>query len=159
MTTTRREQLVVQAQHAHQGIAVSVRDHNVTIDEAEKYGGHDAGANPVEHLLAGIAAASLVVLRLVGEADVAESARLTVSGTLNVDRVMGGDDAPVFEDVRLHWEVGSLDHAERLRLVLPAIADRRPGQALIDAAGECVEEISIRRRAEAQLSGPDRMLE
>jgi uncharacterized OsmC-like protein len=143
--TTRREQLVVQAHHAEKGIAVSARTHDVTIDEAEKYGGHDTGANPVEHLLAGLAAASLVVLRLVGEGEVAGSAGLTVSGTLNVDRVLGVDKSPVFETVHLGWEVASDEHAERLRSVLPDLAARRPGQALIDGAGTWVEEISVRR--------------
>jgi len=143
MTPTRREQLVVEAQHARRGIAVSARDHRVIVDETENYGGHNAGANPVEHLLAGIAAGSLVVLRMLGAIDIADSAVLRTSGTLNVDRVMGADDGPVFEVVRLEWEVADVDHAARLQAVLADLAARRPGQALIDAAGEWVESVSV----------------
>jgi len=144
VTTARREQLVVDALPTTRGITVSVRGHELQIDEAERYGGHDSGANPVEHMLAGIAAASLVVLRLLGEATVAESALLKVSASLNVDRVMGVDHGAVFELVRLDWEVESETHAERLRTALPRLAVRRPGQALIDAAAAFVEEISVR---------------
>jgi uncharacterized OsmC-like protein len=144
VNTARREQLVVEALPASQGITVSVRGHDLTIDEAERYGGHDSGANPVEHMLAGIAAASMVVLRLLGETAVAKSAALRVSATLNVDRVMGVDDQAVFALVRLDWEVASQTHADRLRKALPQLAARRPGQALIDGAAAFVEEISVR---------------
>ncbi|GAB7004905.1 hypothetical protein JCM18899A_23780 [Nocardioides sp. AN3] len=139
-----REILVVDAEQATHGTRVAARTHDLVVDEAERYGGHDTGANPVEHMIAGLAAASLVVLRLVGEGEVAESATLRVSATLNVDRVMGREDAPVFELVRLDWVVASDDHAERLRAVLPQVARRRPGQALLDAAGQVIEELGVR---------------
>jgi hypothetical protein len=100
-------------------------------------------------MLAGIATASLVVLRLLGEGEIAESARLKVSACLNVDRVMGADDGAVFELIRLDWEVESDPHAERLHAALPQIASRRPGQALIDAALAFTEEISIRESIRA----------
>jgi uncharacterized OsmC-like protein len=144
MSTARRERLVVEATHAPQGMAIAARGHGFQIDEAEKYGGHDTGANPVEHMLAGVATASLVVLRILGEADVADAARLTVSATLNVDRVMGVDEGAAFDEMRLDWEVQDEDHAVRLRRALPALAVRRPGQALIDAAASVVEEITVR---------------
>lgn len=144
MNAPRREQLVVEARPASRGTTVAVRGHELMIDEAERYGGHDCGANPVEHMLAGIATASLVVLRLLGEAEIATSARLKVSACLNVDRVMGTDDGAVFDLIRFDWEVESQAHAERLRAALPRIASRRPGQALIDAASAFTEEISIR---------------
>jgi uncharacterized OsmC-like protein len=144
MTRTRRELLVVEAQHAALGTRVAARGHELIVDEAERYGGHDMGANPVEHMLAGIASASLVVLRLVGEAEVAETTRLEVSATLNVDRVMGSDHEAIFELIRLNWQVRSEAHADRLRAALPLIAARRPGQALIDAAGAVIEDVCIR---------------
>ena len=150
MSSPRREQLVVDALPATRGTKVAVRGHELIVDEAERYGGHDSGANPVEHMLAGIAAASLVVLRLHGEDEIAESAPLRISACLNVDRVMDTDDAAVFELIGLHWEVESELHAERLRTALPHIARRRPGQALIDAASAFSEEISIRQRAAAE---------
>ncbi|WP_370182137.1 OsmC family protein [Rhodococcus wratislaviensis] len=149
MTTSRREQLVVHAVPGTHGTTVTARGHELTIDEAPRYGGHDSGANPVEHLLAGIAAASLVVLRLLGEVAIAESAALTVSASLNVDRVMGADDGPVIELIRLDWEVANAAHAERLRAALPHLASRRPGQALIDAASTCAEEVSVRESTAA----------
>ena len=144
MTTGRREHLAVEALPAARGISVSVRGHDLTVDEAERYGGHDSGANPVEHMLAGLAAASMVVLRLLGEAAVAESAILRVSAILNVDRVLGIDDGAVFELVQMDWEVETETQAERLRKALPELALRRPGQALIDGAAAFVEEISAR---------------
>lgn len=144
MSATRREQLLVEATPATKGVAVSVRSHRITVDEAEKYGGHDVGANPVEHMLVGIAAASLVVLRILGEGDVAEAARLRVSATLNVDRVMGADRGAAFDAIRLDWEVASQDHAVRLERVLPDLAARRPGQALVDAAARVIEEVAVR---------------
>ncbi|MGY2704802.1 MULTISPECIES: OsmC family protein [unclassified Nocardioides] len=144
MTSARREQLVVEATHATKGLAVTARSHGFTIDEAEKYGGHDAGANPVEHMLAGLAAASLVVLRILGQPDIAAAARLTISATLNVDRVMGVDDGAAFDLITLDWEVEDEDHAARLRRVLPDLAARRPGQALVDGAAVVVEEITAR---------------
>ncbi|RZL80105.1 MAG: hypothetical protein EOP32_17700 [Rhodococcus sp. (in: high G+C Gram-positive bacteria)] len=147
MTSPRREQLVVHAQPGTHGTTVAARRHELTIDEAPRYGGHDSGANPVEHLLAGIAAASLVVLRLLGEDAIAESATLTVSARLNVDRVMGTDDGAAIELIRLDWHVANAEHAERLCAALPHLANRRPGQALIDAASAHTEEVSIRESA------------
>ncbi len=145
MTTPRREQLVVHALLGTQGTTVTARRHEVTIDEAPRYGGHDSGANPVEHMLAGLAAASLVVLRLLGEVAIAESATLTVSASLNVGRVMGTDDGAAIEVIRLDWHVANAEHAERLRAALPHLARRRPGgQALIDAASISTEGVSIR---------------
>ena len=149
MTTSRREQLVVHALPGTHGTTVTARRHELTIDEAPRYGGHDSGANPVEHLLAGIAAASLVVLRLLGEVAIAESAALTVSASLNVDRVKGADDGAVIELIRLDWEVANAAHAERLRAALPHLASRRPGQALIDAASAFAEEVSVRESTAA----------
>ena len=149
MSTSRREHLVVHALSGAHGTSVTARTHEVTIDETARYGGHDAGANPVEHMLAGIAAASLVVLRLLGEVVIAGSAALTVSATLNVDRVMGADDGAVIELIRLDWEVANAAHAERLRAALPDLASRRPGQALIDAAAAVAEEVSVRASATA----------
>jgi uncharacterized OsmC-like protein len=144
MTTARREQLVVEARPATRGVHVAARGHELTVDEAARYGGHDTGANPVEHLLAGLASASLVVLRLVGEGAVAERTTLRVSASLNVDRVMGADDGAMFESVRLEWEVRSEAHAERLRKALPLLAARRPGQALVDAAAASCEVVLVR---------------
>jgi|SRR3954470_17163138 uncharacterized OsmC-like protein len=144
MTTARREQLVIEARPAAQGIHVAARGHELTVDEAARYGGHDTGANPVEHLLAGLASASLVLLRLVGEGAVAERATLRVTASLNVDRVMGADDGAVFEAIRLEWEVRSEAHAERLRAALPLLAARRPGQALVDAAAASSEVVRVR---------------
>jgi len=139
----RREHLVVHALLGSHGTTVTARRHELTIDEAARYGGHDAGANPVEHMLAGLAAASLVVLRLLGEVAIAESATLTVSAGLNVDRVMGTDDGAVIDVIRLDWHVANAEHAVRLRAALPHLASRRPGQALIDAASVSTEAVSI----------------
>jgi uncharacterized OsmC-like protein len=144
VTTSRREQLVVEALPATHGTKVAVRGHELTVDEAARYGGHDSGANPVEHMLAGLAAASLVVLRLLGEGEMAESTTLTVSASLNVDRVMGADDGAVFELIRLDWEVENDTYAAQLRTALPDIAARRPGQTLVDGATSAIEEISVR---------------
>jgi uncharacterized OsmC-like protein len=144
MSTRRRENLVVEVTHASKGIGVWVRGHELTIDEAEKYGGHDAGANPVEHMLAGVASASVVVLGILGERDIAEVVRLKASATLNVDRVMGVDDGAAFDTVRLDWTVQDEEQADRLRKVLPVLAARRPGQALIESAALVVEEIAVR---------------
>ncbi|CAG7620193.1 hypothetical protein COO55_35295 [Rhodococcus opacus] len=144
MTTSRREHLVVHALLGSHGTTVTARRHELTIDEAPRYGGHDSGANPVEHMLAGLAAASLVVLRLLGEVALAESATLTVSASVNVGRVMGTDDGAAIEMIRLDWHVANAEHAERLRAALPHLARRRPGQALIDAASISTEGVSIR---------------
>ncbi|MGI8334457.1 OsmC family protein [Actinomadura scrupuli] len=144
MNAARREHLVVEARPVSRGVHVAARGHGLTVDEAARYGGHDTGANPVEHLLAGLASASLVVLRLVGEGAVAESATLRVSASLNVDRVMGADDGAMFESIQLEWEVESESHAERLRAALPLLAARRPGQALVDAAAVSDEVVSVR---------------
>jgi uncharacterized OsmC-like protein len=144
MSTARREQLVVEARPATRGIHVAAREHELTVDEAARYGGHDTGANPVEYLLAGLASASLVLLRIVGEGSVAEQTTLRVSASLHVDRVMGADDGAVFESIRLEWEVESEAHAERLREALPLVAARRPGQTLVDAAAASYEVVSVR---------------
>lgn len=144
MSTRRREDLVVEVTHASKGLGVSVRGHELTIDETEKYGGHDAGANPVEHMLAGVASASVVVLGILGERDIAEVVCLKVSATLNVDRVMGVDDGAAFDTVRLDWTVQDEEQADRLRKVLPVLAARRPGQALVESAALVVEQIAVR---------------
>ncbi|WP_019929624.1 OsmC family protein [Nocardia sp. BMG111209] len=148
MTSPRREHLTVHARFGDHGTTITARDHELTIDEAPRYGGHDLGANPVEHLLAGLAAASLVVLRLLGETTIAESATLTVAARLNVDHVMGADDAAVIELIELDWRVPTAADAERLRAALPELARRRPGQALVDAAAAVRETVSVSATAD-----------
>lgn len=146
----RREDLAVRANTSPSGaISVRARKHVMTIDEKQRYGGHDRGANPVEHMLAGLASASLVVLRLLRHEEIAARASLTVTGRLNVDRVAGTTTEPVFEYVTLTWVVDDPRHGELLRGLLPAIAARRPGQALIDAAGSSSEEVTIPHYSEA----------
>jgi uncharacterized OsmC-like protein len=139
----RREELVVSAMSDPSGvILVRAREHVVRVDEAQRYGGHDLGANPVEHMLVGLASASLVVLRLLGQQDIAARSRLTVQGRLNVDRVMGRDTGPVFDRVALRWQVDDPSHVDVLTSLLPYIAARRPGQALIDAAAVVEETVT-----------------
>src|SRR3954447_16790000 len=121
MNSPRREHLVVKARAARRGMPLIARNHLLVVDEAERYGGHDLGPNPVEHLLAGIATSSLVVLRMLGEADLTLDVELTASTTLNVERVIGTDRGPVFEVVRLEWSVASEEQAQRLRALLPEI--------------------------------------
>lgn len=143
MSTVRRsETLSVHVSRVPEaGLAATVRDHVVTLDELPKYGGHDLGANPVEHMLAGLAAASLVVVDMVPNGDAPEVLGLTVEAELNVERVLGDDDGQPFHRVDLEWRVAGPREAAALEALLPELARRRPGQALIDAAASSVERV------------------
>ncbi|MFE7415929.1 OsmC family protein [Rhodococcus sp. NPDC057529] len=99
MSTSRREQLIVHALPGTHGTTVTARRHELTIDETQQYGGHDSGANPVEHMLAGIASVSLVVLRLLGEVAIAESAALPYLAARRPGQALIDAAASVAEEV------------------------------------------------------------
>jgi len=144
VTPGRREDLTVAAwAHVSGPIEVRARQHVLHVDEAQRYGGHDVGANHVEHMLAGLVSASLVVLRLAGHPDISRGIRLRATGRLNVERVMGRDSAPVFEHIALFWEVDDRHQAEALRALLPVLAARRPGQALIESSASYSEDVMV----------------
>lgn len=141
-TVKRSETLSVHvARRPDAGLAASVRDHVVTLDELPKYGGHDLGANPVEHMLAGLAAVSLVIVEMLPGGQAPEVLGLAVEAELNVERVLGDDDGQPFNRVELEWKVAGPHEAAELEALLPELAKRRPGQALIDASAIRVERV------------------
>lgn len=141
MSTARRSETlsVAVSRLPDAGLAASIRDHVVMLDELPKYGGHDVGANPVEHMLAGLAAASLVVVNMMSGGDAPEVLRLAIEAELNVERVLGDDEGQPFHRIDLEWKVAGPKDAAELEALLPELARRRPGQALIDAAATSVE--------------------
>lgn len=141
--TGRAESLQVAVARTCDGeIHADVRHHRVVVDESAKYGGADRGANPVELLLAGLASASLVIIDIVAGRDVSAGLRLQVRGELNVERIVGtGNAGPLLSRVELTWEVPLGLDPDEIRALLPELARRRPGQALLDSAGTTVEVV------------------
>lgn len=141
--TGRAESLgVVVARSSDGEMHADVRQHRIVVDESAKYGGADRGANPVELLLAGIAGASLVIIDIVAGRHVTSGVSLQVQAELNVERIVGTDGAePLLSRVELTWEVPPGQDPDEIRALLPDLARRRPGQALLDSAGTAVEVV------------------
>lgn len=92
-------------------LAVTTRQFHLTVDEPPSLGGIDAGANPVEYLLAAYAGCLNVVLNLVAQERnlKLDNLRLEVSGTLDPARLFGQPDAPRagFQDIQVVLQTDS----------------------------------------------------
>ena len=142
----RRETIVVDAEDSEGGaMVIGIRHHVLLNDESARYGGHDTGPNPVETMLGGLATASLVILRIIGGDDIPPGLGVRVEAELNVERILGAPtDDPMFARLDLLWEVPAHVDPQRIERWLPELARRRPGQALIDAAGLATEGVVVR---------------
>ena len=96
-------------------LAVTARQFHLTVDEPPSLGGIDAGANPVEDLLAAYAGCLNVVLNLVAqERNLAlPNLRLDVTGTLNPAKLFGQEtsERPGFQaiDVQIRTDAPLAD--------------------------------------------------
>lgn len=142
----RRETLVVEVEDSDGGaMVIGIRHHVLVNDESTRYGGLDTGPNPVETMLGGLATASLVILRIIGGDDIPVGLRVRVEAVLNVERILGpATDDPMFVRMDLLWEVPADVDPRRVERWLPDLSRRRPGQALIDAAGSATEGVVVR---------------
>ncbi len=142
----RRETIIVDAKDSEDGaMLIGIRHHVLLNDESARYGGHDTGPNPVETMLGGLATASLVILRIIGGDDIPPGLGVRVEAELNVERILGAPtDDPMFARLDLLWEVPAHVDPQRIERWLPELARRRPGQALIDAAGLSTEGVVVR---------------
>lgn len=133
----------VRAQFTEIGyVNVAARHHQVVVDESPRYGGHDTGPNPVEHLLAGLASTSLVVLRIVAGEESVAGVSVTVEGELNVARIRDPrTTGRVFNRLDLIWDIpDDLDQAQ-FEQWLGEVAQRRPGQGLLSDATATDERV------------------
>jgi hypothetical protein len=148
--TARAQSLEVVVARSFDGhMDADVRQHRIVIDESAKYGGADRGANPVELMLAGLASASLVIIDIVAGRHVTSGVSLQVRAELNVDRIRGlGEAEPLLAKVELLWEVPPGRDPDEIRELLPDLASRRPGQALLDSAGTAVEAVVVANERE-----------
>lgn len=142
----RSETIVVDAEDSMGGaMVIGIRHHVLLNDESARYGGHDKGPNPVETMLGGLATASLVILRIIGGDDIPPGLSVRVEAELNVERILGAPtDDPMFARLDLLWKVPAHVDPRRIERWLPELGRRRPGQALIDAAGLATEGVVVR---------------
>ncbi len=109
---------------------VEARDFNITIDEPRDLGGTDAGANPVEYLLAALAGCINVVGYVVANemGFKLEDMQIELEGNLNPARFMGKSKAERagYKEIRVKIKVDTDADAETLGKWLEAVEDRCP---------------------------------
>ncbi|NSW89708.1 MAG: OsmC family protein [Firmicutes bacterium] len=109
---------------------VETRGFKMIIDEPKSLGGTDAGANPVEYLLAALAGCINVVGHVVAREMGFElrGIRIDLEGDLNPARFMGKSKAERagYKEIRVKLEADTDADAETLAKWLETIEDRCP---------------------------------
>jgi uncharacterized OsmC-like protein len=109
---------------------VRARGFTLTIDEPESLGGADAGANPVEYLLAALCGCLTVVGHLVaGEMNMPlKGLKMEMEGDLNPDKFAGrpSQDRAGFKQVRVTLQPDAGADAETLEKWMRSIEERCP---------------------------------
>lgn len=109
---------------------VETRGFKIVIDEPESLGGTNAGANPVEYLLAALAGCINVVAHVVAKEMDFEirDLQIELEGDLNPARFMGKSYAERagYKEIRVNIKVDSDADAETLSKWLDAVEDRCP---------------------------------
>jgi len=121
---------------------VEMRGHGLVIDEPPETGGEDAGARPLEVLMAAFAGCTNVIAnRIASEMGVTlRNLRLVVGGDLDMGVIMGQGGNP-FPLVELRVE-GETDASEpQLARLKEALARRCPVSVLLRGAGCDVREV------------------
>jgi uncharacterized OsmC-like protein len=106
-------------------VAVTAREHEITIDEPPALAGADRGANPIEHALAALGSCQAITYRFWAEklGIELEHVEVTVDGDLDVRGFFGLDDSvrPGLRGVRVHVELSGPESAERYRELADAV--------------------------------------
>lgn len=106
------------------------RQFQLVIDEPQDLGGNDEGANPVEHILAGLAGCLNVVGHLVAKelGFTIRKLRIEVNGSLNPDRLFGiyNSDRAGFKEINLNLIPETDAPIEVLADWLKIVKDRCP---------------------------------
>lgn len=113
------------------------RQFNLVVDEPANLGGTDAGANPMEYVLAGLAGCASVMLNIIAQEQglAYQGASFDVRGTLDLRGLEGVPGVPRhFEKVRGSARVITSD-TKKLQEVASAIEDRCPVFNLLKDAG------------------------
>ncbi|MDN5276325.1 MAG: hypothetical protein PWR01_290 [Clostridiales bacterium] len=109
---------------------VEARGFKIIIDEPESLGGTNAGANPVEYLLAALAGCINVVAHVVAKEMGFELRGLEIDleGDLNPARFMGKStaDRAGYKEIRVNIKADTDADAETLSKWLDAVEDRCP---------------------------------
>lgn len=108
------------------------------IDEPRALGGHDEGANPVEHILAGLTGCVSVMIAIIAKEQsfTYTNASFDASGTLDVRGLMGtADVTPNFQTVTLHVTLETEETDERLRALEEAVESRCPVMTMLRDSG------------------------
>ena len=111
-------------------VQVSIRDHEVTVDEPTALGGGDTAANPVEYALASLGSCQVITyqfwaarlgIRL-------DSVTVHVDGDLDLHGFFGFDDTTRagFGDVRVRVELSGPETAERYEELKRQVDDHCP---------------------------------
>jgi uncharacterized OsmC-like protein len=116
-------------------VDVRIRDHELTIDEPPSLGGADAGANPVELVLAGLGGCQAIALRVWATklGIPFDSVRVVVEGDLDVRGFFGVDDEvrPGYGGVRVTAYVSGPETPERYAELYEAVEAHCPVQDII----------------------------
>jgi len=111
-------------------VTAKARQFSIVIDEPPSLGGHDAGANPVEYLLASYAGCVNVMAHLIARELGIQLDRLSVQveGDLNPDRLFGKSyaDRAGFKSIRLNLQPGTSASPDLLVRWVQEIKNRCP---------------------------------
>lgn len=107
------------------GVNVQAGDHAFTIDEPAALGGDDAGANPVEHLLAALGACQVISYQVwaaklgiaIDDVDVRVTGDLDVRGFFGIDQAV----RPGFNDIRVEATISGPEPRERYEELTEAV--------------------------------------
>ena len=101
------------------GVDVTTSTHRFIIDEPAALGGDNEGANPVEHLLAALAACQVITYRVwAAKLGIAvDTVEVDADGDLDIRGFFGVDDsvAPGFSGIRTTVRITGPESAERYR--------------------------------------------
>lgn len=120
---------------------VTMRDHRITIDEPRWHGGADAGAVPLEILMASLAGCTNVVSHLIaGEMKISlTDMTVAVDAPFRMAFVEGGGGAP-FHDITLKVNARSDASPAEIETLKATLAERCPVSYLLRKAGCTIME-------------------
>lgn len=111
--------------------------HSVVIDESERMGGKDQGANPLQYVLSALAGCENVVAQMVAKQmnfDL-EGIDFEIAGSFDTKGLMGNPDVrPYFNEVTLKAKVKTTEADERIQELKRHVDARCPVFTMLEAA-------------------------
>lgn len=124
----------------NEGLAITAKtgNHEVVLDEGSQMGGKDSGPNPMQNLLASLAACENVTSHIVAKEigfDL-QGLSLSISGSFDPRGFMGDPSVrPYFEEVSVNVTVKTSESDERIKELQEKVEPRCPVYTLFKAAG------------------------